>query len=111
MSSSELIVEAIMALCTDWKVMKPGDWMVVTYTMELGFHSVDNVAEATHFVVRDPHGGMSRLAIRGKATQENGSSWVWNESFEKPTLHPSIWDQVTGGYHGWLTNGEWSPGL
>lgn len=45
------------------------------------------------------------LSIGKNFKPEQGPSWQWNGSFDKPTLSPSV--HHVGHWHGWLRDGVW----
>ena len=50
--------------------------------------------------------GRKGLLTVGKGFKpEDGPSWNWNGSLDKPTLTPSV--HHVGHWHGWLTDGVW----
>lgn len=52
-----------------------------------------------HWEVRDPFGSIGRIGRHTVEELEDGTI----------TVTPSILDPDIGGYHGWLTMGEWTP--
>ena len=97
-----------MARVASYHDLKAGDWYFMHWSLgaRIGNEVTEDPARVTHCVIRDPEGAMATLAIRGRATQANGSSWTWNEDLDSPTLSPSIMCP-DGGWHGYLREGKW----
>lgn len=49
--------------------------------------------------------GCGRLGCVSVYTGVVGAGWKWNGNREKPTLTPSLYQRVTCGWHGHLTDG------
>lgn len=49
--------------------------------------------------------GVGVLTVGNGFKPDDGPSWQWNGSLDKPTLTPSV--HHVGHWHGWLTDGVW----